>query len=248
MNQDLLIEIGTEELPPLALQTLSNAMLRGIEKQFVEHGIGHGELSAFCSPRRLAVLALGVDVRQETRSIFRRGPSLAAAFTADGQATKAAVGFAKSCGVLVDELERESTEKGEWLLYRSQEIGQSTVQLLPTIVEKTLTELPIGKKMRWGVGSAEFVRPIHWVCLLFGKDPVAGEVFGVKAGNATYGHRFHAPGAVVVSEPSLYPSLLRERCFVEPSFEQRKSSIREQIKRLAEDGGFTADCSPKPVG
>ena len=244
MNQDLLIEIGTEELPPLALQILSTAMLRGLERQFVEHGIGHGELSAFCSPRRLAVLAVGVEVHQESRSITRRGPSLAAAFTADGLATKAAEGFARSCGVLVDQLERESTEKGDWLLYRRQEIGQSTTQLLPRIIEETLNGLPIGKKMRWGVGNAEFVRPIHWVCLVFGKEPVAAEILGVKAGNVTYGHRFHAPAAVVVSEASLYPTLLREQCFVEPSFENRRSSIREQIERLAKDSGLMADCSP----
>ena len=172
--EDLLVEIGTEELPPGALSSLSEAFRDQLAAQLDAHRIDHGDARAFATPRRLAVLVDAVAPTQRDDVQSRRGPALAAAFNAAGEPTKAALGFARSCGVPVEALEREETDKGSWLSYRHRRAGQDTGTLLPGLIEAALAALPIPKRMRWGVGEAEFVRPVHWVCVLLGSEPLEG--------------------------------------------------------------------------
>ena len=241
MNKELLFEIGTEELPPTSLRELAGALAAGLSAQLDEQGIDHGKVLQFCTPRRLAVIVEDVAVRQAEQARFRRGPSVAAAFDLNGKATKAAIGFAQSCGVDLDDLERERSDKGEWLVFKKLDEGQLTAVLLPRIFEKVLNDLPIAKRMRWGNGSAEFVRPIHWVCMILGEQTVGGEIFGVTIGQVTFGHRFHAPGPIRVPTASHYPALLREQGYVEPSFSDRRAAIENQVAALASEHEMKAD-------
>ncbi len=241
MMKELLFEIGTEELPPTSLRELAAALAAGLSAQLDEQGIHHGKALQFCTPRRLAVIVEDVAVRQPEQARFRRGPSVAAAFDQNGKATKAAIGFAQSCGVDVEVLERERSDKGEWLVFKKLDEGQLTAVLLPPMLEKVLNELPIAKRMRWGNGSAEFVRPIHWVCMVLGEQAVVGEIFGVPIGQVTFGHRFHAPGPMRVPAASQYPVLLREQGYVVASFSDRRAAIQDQVAGLASAHGMKAD-------
>lgn len=241
MNQDLLIEIGTEELPPKSLQDLQNAFAAGLEQQFSELGIGFAGVIPFSTPRRLAVLLTEVEPSQPDQALVRRGPAVSAAFAADGTPTKALVGFARSCGVNVDGLERERNNKGEWMAFRAVEKGRDTRELIPGVVERALKALPVAKRMRWGAGSVEFVRPVHWVCIVFGEEVVQGRVLDVECRAVTYGHRFHAPGALDVPSAAGWAGLLRGRGFVEPSFTARRVAIVEQISAIASERGLVVD-------
>jgi glycyl-tRNA synthetase beta chain len=238
--QDLLVEIGTEELPPTALLGLSDALHRGLMAQLDDSRLGHGDSEAFCSPRRLAVLVRDLAPRQPDQETMRRGPALNAAFDADGNPTKAAQGFARSCGVEVAALAREETPKGVWLAFRKAEHGRTAAELLPSLVERTLGDLPIPKRMRWGSGDAEFVRPVHWVCVLLGGERVPGRVLGVETGTSTRGHRFHHPHAIELSAAGDYAEQLRALGRVEPSFAARRELIVREVRALAETAGGTA--------
>ena len=239
-TSDLLIEIGCEELPPTALQGLSEAFARGVLSELDSAGIAHEGFESFASPRRLAVQVSSVAPTQPPREIVRRGPALSAAFDPTGSPTKAAEGFARSCGVAVAELERESTAKGEWLSFRTVEAGEHTPVLLPRMVEAVLGRLPIPKRMRWGSGEAEFVRPVHWVCILLGGQLVEGAVLEVAIGRQTRGHRFHHPDWILLTEAGEYARRLREVGYVEPSFAARRESILKQVHELAAASGLAA--------
>lgn len=231
-KQDLLVEIGTEELPPTSLSNLSKAFAEQFCKQLLEQDLAHGEAMAFCTPRRLAVVLRDVSVRQPDQENLRRGPAVAAAFDADGAPTKAASGFARSCGVEVDALERMETDKGAWLMHRQRISGQQTLTLLPQLITDALAQLPIRKRMRWGNGDEEFVRPLHWVCVRFGSDQVPGRILGVEISSGSRGHRFHHPRNVNVESPELYAKALRA-AYVEPDIHVRKQRISEQVNELA---------------
>ena len=242
--RDLLIEIGTEELPPTALVDLSKAFTAGVTRGLAELGIGFAEVESFSSPRRLAILIRQVEIRQSDQESLRRGPAIGAAFGPDGSTTAAAQGFARSCGVEVSDLDRERTDKGEWLVFRRRVKGAETVSLIPQLTEKALADLPIPKRMRWGDGEVQFVRPVHWVCLLFGDTPIAGRVLGVEAQAATRGHRFHHPEAIPLAQAGDYPERLREPGRVEPSFERRRTMIRSQVEGVARDNGLIPEMDP----
>ena len=229
---DLLIEIGTEELPPTALSRLSTAFAEQFAARLNEQSLSHGDIRPFATPRRLALIVRGLARRQPDREHVRRGPAVKAAFDADGAPTKAALGFARSCGVDVDALEREDTDKGQWLVHRSVQHGDSTETLLPGLVTAALGQLPIPKRMRWGDSDVAFVRPVHWVCIRFGGAAVAGEVLGVTIGSATRGHRFHAPGTLAIASADAYEAALRG-AYVEPDFAIRRAAIREQVAAIA---------------
>jgi len=237
--EDLLVEIGTEELPPGALSSLSEAFRDQLAAQLDAHRIDHGDARAFATPRRLAVLVDAVAPTQRDDVQSRRGPALAAAFNVAGEPTKAALGFARSCGVPVEALEREETDKGSWLSYRHRRAGQDTGTLLPGLIEAALAALPIPKRMRWGVGEAEFVRPVHWVCVLLGSEPLPGRVLGVEIRGDSRGHRFHHPEAVPIEHPSRYGDALRH-AWVDVDFGARRASIRGQVEQLARKAGGTA--------
>ena len=240
MSKDLLIEIGTEELPPKALQRLSDAFTLGIIEAMTSAGLAFGDVQSYATPRRLAVLINDVPAAQPDRDIERKGPSLKAAYDADGKPTRAVEGFARSCGVSVDELEQQETDKGSWLVFRATEKGQAVSGLMPGIVEQSLARLPIPKRMRWGDTEAEFVRPVHWVVMLHGKDIINAEVLGIGSSNKTRGHRFHADKAITLSTAGEYADKLKAKGYVIADSEERKQSIREQVIASAETLGGTA--------
>lgn len=243
-SSDLLVEIGTEELPPIALPLLSEAFAEGFRKRLAEQSIGFADLEAFAAPRRLALLTKGIATRQPDLETLRRGPAIAAAFGPDGTPSKAAEGFARSCGVTVADLARERTDKGEWLAFRSLTPGRATAELVTGLVEQALADLPIPKRMRWGEGEAQFVRPVHWICMLLGDSPIKGQVLGVEVSARTWGHRFHHPGAIALDSALDYAERLRTEGFVEPSFERRRDLIRSQVESIAAGQGLSAEVAP----
>lgn len=238
--RDLLIELGTEELPPKALQGLSDAFTVAIAGGLDHAGLGHGELTSLATPRRLAVLIHALAEAQPDSSTERRGPALSAAFDDNGNATRAAEGFARSCGVAVDELERLETEQGSWLIYRAEQTGRRTEELLPDIVRQALDKLPIPKRMRWSTLAAEFVRPVHWLVLLFGNDVIDTEILGVRAGRTTYGHRFHHPAPLLLTAPADYAPLLATEGYTIAAFAERRDAIRAQVTAAATKAGGSA--------
>ena len=239
-TRDLLIEMGTEELPPKALQVLSevfsSALCKGLEQQDLNYHVA----TPFATPRRLAVLIKGVAIQQTDRKIERRGPAIAAAFDQNGQATKAALGFARSCAVEVADLERLETKKGVWLAHRSIQNGQATAALIPNIIEEALAALPIPKRMRWSDLPYEFVRPVHWIVILFGDEVVETEILGVRSGRETRGHRFHHPQPIHLDTPSDYVKCLEKTGHVIPSFTTRHELVRVLVEEKAEEIGGQA--------
>lgn len=230
--QDFLLEVGTEELPPTALKTLSDALASAFSTRLKSSRLTFHSVETYASPRRLALLVRQLAAHQPEQEVVRRGPSLLASFSADGEPTRAAHGFARSCGVEVDDLQRERTEKGEWLLYRGRSPGRETISLIPELLEQSLSELPIPKRMRWGDGDEEFVRPVHWVCLIYGERPIEARVLGVWAGPETRGHRFHHPQPIQIKSAGDYADQLRKVGYVEPSFEKRRELIINQVNEL----------------
>jgi glycyl-tRNA synthetase beta chain len=233
-KRDLLIELGTEELPPKALQTLERALAEGIGQGLTQAGLAHGLVESFATPRRLAVRVRRLAAQQSEQQIRRRGPPLRAAFDAAGQPTRAALAFAETCGVALGALARESDAKGvECLSFAATQPGAMTVTLLPGIVQQALDALPIPKRMRWGAGEAQFVRPVHWLVLLFGKELVPATLLGTAADQFTFGHRFMAPKRLRLSTPASYERVLRTRGKVIAQFAERRASIHAQVLRLA---------------
>ena len=228
----LLVEIGTEELPPKSLRKLALAFLEHFEAQAVAKGLlpagSHNEV--YFSPRRLAILAPALYPRQPDRSEEKLGPAIAAAYDASGNPTKAAEGFAKSCNTTVDRLSRKQTDKGERLAFTLEIKGENAATLLPGMVQEALAKLPIGKRMRWGTGSAEFVRPVHWVLMLLGDKVLKTSILDVSAGNKTYGHRFQHPAAIPVKHPADYRKLLEKTGKVK--LEDRDGTLAAEIGKL----------------
>jgi len=202
-----LLELGVEELPPQAIDTLSDALADGLRRGLSEADVAFGEVNAYATPRRLAVQVRDLADKQPDREVERRGPALEAAYK-EGQPTKAAEGFARSCGVSVDELIQLETPKGTWLGYRERQPGEATSALLPGIVDKAVAALPVPKYMRWGASRTEFTRPVHWLVMLYGGDVVAAEVLGLTASRTTRGHRFHAPEALELAHADDYLTAL----------------------------------------
>ncbi|MBB3143034.1 glycine--tRNA ligase subunit beta [Halomonas organivorans] len=227
-----LVELGVEELPPGAIDNLSDAFAAGVRRGLEEADITHGEVKAYASPRRLAVQVKDLADKQPDREVERRGPALAAAFK-DGQPTKAAEGFARSCGVTVDQLIHLETNKGTWLGYREQQQGEATTALLPSIVEKAIAALPVPKNMRWGASRVEFSRPAHWLVMLYGERVVEAAALGLQAGRTTRGHRFHAPEPLPLSHADDYLAAL-ESAWVLVDRDARRERIREQVLAEAE--------------
>jgi len=232
-RRDLLVELGTEELPPRELRRLSKAFGRELASRLAAARLEHGEVSVYATPRRLAVVIAGVADEQPERHIERRGPSLDAAFDDAGNPTRAAFGFARSCGVDVTRLARLQSEDGGWLVFRSTEMGQPARALLPDIVSGALAALPAPRRMRWADLDAEFVRPVHWLTLLLGTELVEAQMFGVAAGRQTRGHRFHHPNSIPVEEPAGYASLLYGSGHVVPELDARRELVRKQVEESA---------------
>jgi glycyl-tRNA synthetase beta chain len=232
-TSDCLIELGTEELPPKALKTLSQSFAELTRKALEDSGLVASSVEVFATPRRLAMLLRDLPIRQPDRLLEKRGPALQVAFDAEGSPSKATLGFAKSCGVSFDQLTRKETDKGAWLYFEKAEAGLDLEQILPELVATALTKLPIPRRMRWGSRRDEFVRPVKWLVMMAGSESIDAEILGVHSGNCSYGHRFHAPAAIPIPRASDYESLLRSEGWVIADFEQRKSTIRGLIDENA---------------
>ena len=224
---DLLIELGTEELPPKALKSLSAAFSKGIIDGLKEQRLSHGETDSFASPRRLAIRLRGLQTRQEDQATEKLGPHLSNAYDKEGKPTKAAEGFARGCGVALDALETTEDAKGERMVFRANVPGQDAAELIPGIVEKSLAALPIPKRMRWGSSRAEFVRPVHWLLIRLGDECINTRLLGCESGLESRGHRFHAPETFSPGIDS-YESDLESRHVV-ASFARRRAMIAEQV-------------------
>ena len=238
--RDFLVEIGTEELPPKSLPELSRAFTEGIVAGLAAAGLKHGAVHPYAAPRRLAVMVSRLTARQADQRIKRKGPPVSVAFDAAGAPTRAATAFAASCGVEVAALGRITEPKGEFLHYGGMQPGQDAVALLPGIVQQSLDALPVARRMRWGAGDAEFVRPVHWVVMLYGRDVVPCTLFGLPAGNASRGHRFHAPRAIRITSPRAYAGRLLKGGHVIADFAERREKIRAGVTALAASLGGQA--------
>ncbi len=239
-TKDLLIEIGTEELPPKALQILSKAFTNGVVDGLKKASLEAGEVISYAAPRRLAILLKDVPTKQADQSVERKGPAKAAAFDADGNPTKAVEGFARSCGVAPQELDEIETPKGTWLVFKQDVAGKNTSELLPEIVSQSLAKLPIPKRMRWGASDIEFVRPVHWIVMMQGDEVVEGEILGVASGNTTKGHRFHHPETITIKQASSYADQLRDPGHVIADFNERRDEVRQQAEMAAKELGGVA--------
>ncbi len=245
MSADLLIELGTEELPPSALTGLVESLPAAVARELDDLGLPHGPIEGFASARHLAVRIEALAARQPDQAIERKGPAVTAAFDEDGEPTKAALGFAHSCGVAVEELGRLETAKGEWLAYRTTQPGEATEALLPGVSERSIDNLPLPKRMRWGTGDAgAFVRPVHWLVVLYGRAVVPCSLFGVTAGRTTRGHRSHHPGLIELSDPSAYVTALRDG-YVLVDWQQRRQSIRDQVTASGAEAGGEVEIDDK---
>lgn len=238
-TQDFLVELGTEELPPKALKSLSDAFTQGIVKGLEEAGVAFGKVEAFAAPRRLAVRIRDLADAQPDKPIEKRGPAVAAAFDDAGNPTRALTGFATSLGVTPDQLDTLESDKGAWVVYRTVEQGKSTLELMPELVEHSLAALPIPKRMRWGAHKTEFVRPVHWLVMLFGNKIINVPVMGLTPDNKTWGHRFHCPKSLIIPTPGDYEVVLKEEGFVIADFGQRRELIRTGVIELAQKEAFS---------
>ncbi|HEP0305851.1 TPA: glycine--tRNA ligase subunit beta [Providencia rettgeri] len=240
-QQTFLVEIGTEELPPKALRSLAESFAANFTAELDGADIAHGAVTWFAAPRRLALKVADLAASQPDREVEKRGPAISQAFGPDGQPTKAAEGWARGCGITVDQAERLTTDKGEWLLYRAQMKGQAVSELLVDMTSRALAKLPIPKLMRWADKDTQFVRPVHTVTLLLGSDVIEGEILGIKSGRTIRGHRFMGKAEFTIDNAEQYPAILRERGKVMADYAERKAVIKADAEKAAQALGGQAD-------
>ena len=240
-TQNFLVEIGTEELPPKALKTLATSFADNVEAELNQAGVTFDKIEWFAAPRRLAVKVLNLATQQPSKEIEKRGPAVSAAFDAEGKPTKAAEGWARGCGITVEQAERIATDKGEWLVHRAKIEGQPTKNLLNDIVANALAKLPIPKPMRWADKTVQFIRPVHTVTMLLGDELIEGEILGVASARTIRGHRFLGEKEFEIQHADQYPQLLREKGSVVADFNERKAEILAKSQAKATALGGVAD-------
>ena len=240
-TQNFLVEIGTEELPPKALKTLATSFADNVEAELNQAGLSFDKIEWFAAPRRLAVKVLNLATQQPSKEIEKRGPAVSAAFDAEGKPTKAAEGWARGCGITVEQAERIATDKGEWLVHRAKIEGQPTKNLLNGIVANALAKLPIPKPMRWADKTVQFIRPVHTVTMLLGGELIEGEILGVASARTIRGHRFLGEKEFEIQHADQYPQLLREKGSVVADFNERKAEILAKSQAKATALGGVAD-------
>ncbi|MCT8654059.1 glycine--tRNA ligase subunit beta [Glaesserella parasuis] len=240
-TQNFLAEIGTEELPPKALKKLATAFAENVEAELNQAGLSFDKVEWFAAPRRLALKVLGLATSQPSKEVEKRGPAVSAAFDGEGKPTKAAEGWAKGCGITVEQADRIATDKGEWLVHRAVIEGQPTKNLLVGMISNALAKLPIPKTMRWGDKTEQFVRPVHTVTLLLGDELIEGEILGVASGTTVRGHRFLGEREFQISHADQYPALLKEKGSVVADFNERKALILAKAQEKATALGGVAD-------
>lgn len=236
---DFLVELGTEELPPKALKSLAEAFLAGVEKGLKAAGLTYSAARYYAAPRRLALVVEQLATQQPDRTLNLDGPPVQAAFDKDGNPTQAALGFARKCGVDVNQIDRS----GAKLKFSQSIAGQPAVNLLPNIVSTALDELPIPKRMRWAARREEFVRPTQWLVMLLGDEVVECEILTRQAGRISRGHRFHANHDVRISSPTQYAEDLRS-AYVIADFAERRALIDARVAELAAEQHGSAIVPP----
>lgn len=232
MRNDFLVELQTAELPPKALHRLASRFLTEIKNGLTKLELSYGDAQFFATPRRLAVYIKKLTDKQADSLVDRKGPALEAAFDKEGKPTPACSGFARSCGVTPEELITIKTDQGAWVGFSQKIAGKTAQELLPTVVQQALALLPIPKRMRWGSGAAEFVRPVYSVMMLYGDDVIDAEILGCRTGRQTRGHRFHSKGMVSIAKPARYVKALENK-YVMADFEKRKAVIRAEAIAVA---------------
>ena len=240
-TENLLIEIGTEELPPKSLRTLAEAFAANFQAELEKAGLEFADVNWMAAPRRLALTVTALADSQADKVIEKRGPAVSVAFDAEGNATKAAQGWARGNGITVEQAGRIKTDKGEWLLHKSEVKGLSTQALVADMVATALAKLPVSKPMRWGNSPIQFIRPVHTVTMLFGDEALEGEILGVKAARTIRGHRFLGKGDFELPHADNYVDLLEDHGMVMVDYERRKDVIRKQVIAAAEEHGGVAE-------
>ena len=242
-EKTFLVELGTEELPPIALRSLAESFAANVTAELDAAGLAHGGVEWFAAPRRLALKVANLAESQPDREVEKRGPAIAQAFDAEGKPSKAAEGWARGCGITVDQAERLTTDKGEWLLYRAHVKGESAQALLPNMIASALTKLPIPKLMRWGANDVHFVRPVHTLTLLLGSDVIPATILGISSDRIIRGHRFMGEPEFTIDNADQYPQILLERGKVMADYESRKAKIKADAEEAARKIGGNADLS-----
>ena len=230
----ILFELGCEELPPKSLKPLRDALQKSVTEQLAEADISFDSMKAFAAPRRLAIQIQGISDKQPDRTEQKRGPAIKAAFDADGNPTRAAMGFAKGLGIEASELTTINTDKGDYVGYEQTIHGQATTELLPAIFQTALDDLPIAKRMRSGASRNEFVRPVQWAVLMQDSAVIEATIQGHQTGTQTRGHRFHSPDFYNIDHANDYEPLL-DGLKVVADFDKRQMLIKNQVKALADE-------------
>ena len=241
MAKEFLIELGTEELPPTQLRTLAESFASNFEAELKGAELSHEGVKWYAAPRRLALKVTALAESQSDKVVEKRGPAVSVAFDEDGNATKAAQGWARGNGITVDQADRLKTEKGEWLLYKQEVKGQATSTIIVDLAAKALAKLPIAKPMRWGNKTTQFIRPVKTLTMLMGSDLVAGEILGVASDRTIRGHRFMGEQAFTIDSAEQYPAILEERGKVMADYEARKAIILADAQKAAQAVGGIAD-------
>ncbi|AUI84916.1 glycine--tRNA ligase subunit beta [Vibrio azureus] len=241
MAKEFLIELGTEELPPTQLRTLAEAFAANFEAELKGAELAHEGVKWFAAPRRLALKVAALADSQSDKIVEKRGPAVSAAFDAEGNPTKAAQGWARGCGITVDQAERMVTDKGEWLLFKQEVKGQPTSEIVVELAAKALANLPIAKPMRWGNKTTQFIRPVKTLTILMGSDLIEGEILGVASDRTIRGHRFMGEQEFTIDSAEQYPAILEERGKVMADYEARKAIILADAQKAAAAVGGIAD-------
>ena len=241
MAKEFLIELGTEELPPTQLRTLAEAFAANFEAELKGASLAHEGVKWYAAPRRLALKVTALAEGQEDKIVEKRGPAVSVAFDADGNATKAAQGWARGNGITVEQADRLVTDKGEWLLFKQEVKGQATSEIVVDLAAKALGNLPIAKPMRWGNKTTQFIRPVKTLTMLMGSDLIEGEILGVASDRTIRGHRFMGEQEFTIDSAEQYPAILEERGKVMADYEARKAIILADSQKAAAAVGGTAD-------
>ncbi|MBA6338288.1 glycine--tRNA ligase subunit beta [Colwellia sp. BRX8-7] len=232
-TETLLIELGTEELPPKSLKNLAVTFYQQIKDQLDSAGLTYEDIQWFATPRRLAVKVSQLVEKQADKEIEKRGPAIDVAFDAEGNPSKAAQGWARSNGISVEEAQRLKTDKGEWLLHRATQTGKTIAELIPAMVNIAVSKLPVPKPMRWGSTRTQFIRPVHTLTIMFGAEIIAGETLEVSSSNVVTGHRFHHEGFVTLAHANEYEDKLTS-AFVQVNYQERQALILSEINKAAQ--------------
>lgn len=235
VKEDFLIELGVEELPSRSLLTMQEKFSETLQSEIQKNGLNYEKMKFYISPRRIAALIIGLDVIQKNRKTEKIGPSINVAYDTNGKPTPAALGFAKSCGISIQELQLKDTPKGQCLYHCEELPGKPSFELLPQIVASTINNIHITKPMRWGSHKVSFIRPIRWVTMLLGDKIIPAQIMDLSSGDVTYGHRFHCPKTLKIKHATDYEDTLKSSGFVIANYQERKKLIREQLKQISQD-------------